>query len=78
MIPNGMGENVAVLDFLYHAGGLKKATNAGLWVRIPGELALPGSCFLVQFLTKSQKDYINRSKGKNDISDIDDQPAGKK
>jgi hypothetical protein len=77
-MPNGIGENVAVLDFVYHAGGRNKATNSGLWGRAPGELALPGGCFLVQFLAKSQNDYIYRSKGKNDISDIDDQPAGKK
>jgi len=49
-----MGENLAVLAFLYDAGGLK-AINAGLWGRTPGELALPAGEFTGTILGEEPK-----------------------
>jgi len=48
--------SVSVLAYLSHAGGLK-ATNAGVWGRAPGKLALPERCFTYQKQRKLRNKY---------------------
>jgi hypothetical protein len=53
-MPNGMDENLMVLAFFSHAGGLS-VKNAGVWDRAPGDLALPGGALRAQGLAKNHE-----------------------